>query len=46
MGRIVVTGGSGMLGREVIRELLARGFEVLSVDRAAPKQDACASAIV
>ncbi len=46
MGRIVVTGGSGMLGREVIRELLARGFEVLSVDRAAPKQDVCASAIV
>ncbi|HKA32559.1 MAG TPA: NAD(P)-dependent oxidoreductase [Candidatus Binatia bacterium] len=46
MAKIVVTGGSGMLGTEVIRELLAHGFDVLSVDRAAPKQDVCASAIV
>ncbi len=46
MTKIVVTGGSGMLGREVIRELLADGFEVLSVDRAAPRQEICASAIV
>ena len=46
MAKIVVTGGSGMLGREVIRELLAHGFEVLSVDRAASKKEICASAIV
>ncbi|HEY1371547.1 MAG TPA: NAD(P)-dependent oxidoreductase [Candidatus Binatia bacterium] len=46
MTKIVVTGGSGMLGREVIRELLSHGFEVLSVDRAAPTKEICASEIV
>ncbi len=43
---IVVTGGSGMLGRAVIQELLAHGFDVLSIDRAAPREDLCASALV
>ena len=46
MAKIVVTGGSGMLGREVIRELLAHGREVLSLDRTAPKNDICPSRIV
>lgn len=32
MGRVVVTGGSGKAGRAVVRELLDRGEEVLSVD--------------
>jgi nucleoside-diphosphate-sugar epimerase len=46
MAKIVVTGGSGMLGRAVIRELLAGGREVLSIDRAAPKDNVCPSLIV
>jgi nucleoside-diphosphate-sugar epimerase len=33
--RIVVTGGSGKVGRAVIRELLAHDHEVLNVDRVA-----------
>ena len=32
MGRVVVTGGSGKAGRAVVRELVARGVDVLSVD--------------
>ena len=46
MAKIVVTGGSGMLGRAVVRELLAAGREVLSIDRAAPKDDLCPSLVV
>src|SRR5690349_23711132 len=46
MAKIVVTGGSGMLGRAVVRELLASGREALSIDRAAPKDDVCPSLIV
>jgi nucleoside-diphosphate-sugar epimerase len=34
--RVVVTGGSGKVGRAVVRELLERGHEVLNVDRNAP----------
>ncbi|HVP75048.1 MAG TPA: NAD(P)-dependent oxidoreductase [Gaiellaceae bacterium] len=32
MGRMVVTGGSGKAGRAVVRDLLAHGEDVLSVD--------------
>ena len=31
--KIVVTGGSGRLGQYTVRELLAHGHEVLSLDR-------------
>jgi nucleoside-diphosphate-sugar epimerase len=34
--RVVVTGGSGKVGRAVIRELLEHGHEVLNVDRVPP----------
>jgi nucleoside-diphosphate-sugar epimerase len=43
---IIVTGGSGRLGRQVIRELLAHRYDVLSLDRAAPATDECLSLIV
>ncbi|MDQ1701782.1 MAG: hypothetical protein QOF57_1034 [Frankiaceae bacterium] len=32
MTRVVVTGGSGKLGRAVIKDLLAHGYDVLNVD--------------
>jgi nucleoside-diphosphate-sugar epimerase len=36
--RIAVTGGSGGIGREIIRQALARGDTLVSVDRVAPKE--------
>ena len=40
MTRVVVTGGSGKLGRAVVRDLHAHGYEVVTLDRAAPPPDA------
>jgi nucleoside-diphosphate-sugar epimerase len=36
--RIVVTGGSGALGRYVVRDLIRHGYEVLNLDRVAPAE--------
>jgi nucleoside-diphosphate-sugar epimerase len=41
--KIVVTGGSGRLGQQVIRELLDHGYDVLSLDRVAPPSNLCPS---
>jgi nucleoside-diphosphate-sugar epimerase len=41
MARIAVTGGSGKLGRACVKELLAHGYEVFNVDRAAPAERIC-----
>jgi nucleoside-diphosphate-sugar epimerase len=43
MKKVVVTGGSGRLGQFVIRDLLANGYQVLSLDRVAPREKLCAS---
>lgn len=36
--RILVTGGSGRLGSQVVTELLEHGYEVVSIDRVRPTQ--------
>ncbi len=41
MGRVVVTGGSGKAGRAVVRDLLAHGEDVLSVDLVRSPELAC-----
>jgi nucleoside-diphosphate-sugar epimerase len=41
MKKIVVTGGSGRLGQFVIRDLLAHGYHVLSLDRVPPREKLC-----
>ncbi|MBB2947825.1 nucleoside-diphosphate-sugar epimerase [Actinoplanes lutulentus] len=38
MPRIAVTGGSGKLGRAVVKELLQHGFEVHNLDLAPPRE--------
>jgi len=43
MKKIVVTGGSGRLGQFVIRDLLANGYQVLSLDRVPPQEKLCTS---
>lgn len=46
MKKIVVTGGSGRLGQFVIRDLLANGYQVLSLDRVPPREKLCPSWLV
>lgn len=41
--KVVVTGGSGRLGQFVIRDLLANGYQVLSLDRVPPREKLCVS---
>ena len=41
MGKVVVTGGSGKLGRACVEDLLAHGYEVFNVDSVAPAKGAC-----
>ena len=38
MARVAVTGGSGKLGRAVVTDLAAHGYDVLNLDRAAPPE--------
>ncbi len=46
MNKVVVTGGSGRLGQFVIRDLLEHGYQVLSLDRVAPREKLCTSWLV
>ncbi|MDI1460466.1 NAD(P)-dependent oxidoreductase [Catellatospora sp. KI3] len=41
MTLVAVTGGSGKLGRAVVRELLAHGYDVVNLDLAAPREQLC-----
>src|SRR5690349_7093481 len=38
-GRVLVTGGSGKLGRAVVRDLMDHGWTVAAVDRVPPPED-------
>jgi nucleoside-diphosphate-sugar epimerase len=46
MKRVVVTGGSGKLGRAVLRELVAHGYSVLNVDISVQKDPICPSVAI
>jgi nucleoside-diphosphate-sugar epimerase len=41
MARILVTGGSGKLGRAVLEDLVANGHKVLNIDQTLPKTPVC-----
>jgi nucleoside-diphosphate-sugar epimerase len=41
MSRVVVTGGSGKLGRACVSDLVEHGWDVVNVDRVAPAQQVC-----
>src|SRR4051812_37417551 len=41
MTKVIVTGGSGKLGRAVLRDLVANGYEVLNLDQTLPKEAVC-----
>ena len=43
MARVAVTGGSGKLGRAVVRDLLEHGYDVVNLDSAGPREQASAS---
>ncbi|TYP74756.1 NAD-dependent epimerase/dehydratase family protein [Paenibacillus methanolicus] len=43
MAKVVVTGGSGMLGRWVVKHFIEEGYEVLSVDNRPPEEALCPS---
>lgn len=43
MAKVVVTGGSGMLGRWVVKHFVEQGYEVLSVDNRPPEEAVCPS---
>jgi len=38
MTKVIVTGGSGKLGRAVLKDLVANGYEVLNIDQVLPKE--------
>src|SRR6266545_2598431 len=41
MTRVVITGGSGKVGRASVKELLQHGYEVWNLDVAPPKEQIC-----
>jgi nucleoside-diphosphate-sugar epimerase len=46
MKRVVVTGGSGLLGQWVVREFVDAGYDVLNVDVSYPEEELCHTMIV
>ncbi|NMO95079.1 NAD-dependent epimerase/dehydratase family protein [Paenibacillus lemnae] len=46
MTKVVVTGGSGMLGRWVVRQFVEHGYEVVNVDTRQPEERLCPTLLV
>jgi nucleoside-diphosphate-sugar epimerase len=46
MARVVVTGGSGKVGRACVEDLLQHGYEVVNVDVAPPPKECCPFTLV
>ncbi|QHT58807.1 NAD(P)-dependent oxidoreductase [Paenibacillus lycopersici] len=46
MAKVVVTGGSGMLGRWVVHHFVEQGYEVVNVDSVRPQEEACPTLLV
>jgi len=46
MARVLVTGGSGKLGRAVLRDLVAHGYEVLNIDQQRLDDPICPSVMI
>ena len=43
MAKVLVTGGSGKLGRAVLRDLVTHGYDVLNIDQQALPEPICPS---
>jgi nucleoside-diphosphate-sugar epimerase len=43
MARVLVTGGSGKLGKAVLKDLVANGYDVLNIDQTLPREAPCRS---
>ena len=41
MAKVIVTGGSGKLGRAVLRDLVANGYDVLNLDQNPARDSIC-----
>lgn len=41
MARVLVTGGSGKLGKAVLKDLVANGYSVLNIDQTVPRDAVC-----
>jgi len=41
MTKVIVTGGSGKLGRAVLKDLVANGYQVLNLDQTMPREPIC-----
>jgi nucleoside-diphosphate-sugar epimerase len=41
MTKVIVTGGSGKLGRAVLKDLVANGYQVLNIDQTVPRDPIC-----
>ena len=41
MTKVIVTGGSGKLGRAVLKDLVANGYQVLNLDQTMPREPVC-----
>lgn len=41
MAKVLVTGGSGKLGRAVLKDLVAHGYDVLNLDQTVPQEKLC-----